>query len=165
MRNRVGEAAAAHVWSSMATLLTAVFAFAPLHVPIRRMASSPRTRKPVAVADDRASLVLLTGFEQFNRGLYACAVDSVSGELDVQLFTDKDIGSDELDAALSKADVFFASLVFDYDQVAWLTPRLERVPTRFIFESALELMSSTKVRSFTMAGGGAGASCRDYYEI
>ena len=58
--------------------------------------------------------------------------------------------------ALASADVFFASLLFDYDQVAWLNPRLERVPTRFVFESALELMSATRVGSFAMAGGGGG---------
>ena len=51
-----------------------------------------------------------------------------------------------LEAALSEADVFFASLIFDYDEVLWLTPRIARVPYRFIFESALELMSSTQVR-------------------
>ena len=65
----------------------------------------------------------------------------------MRLFTDRDVGSAELAEALEVADVFFGSLVFDYDQVAWLTPRLERVPTRFVFESALELMSSTRVGS------------------
>ena len=73
-------------------------------------------------------LVLLTGFEQFNRGLYSRAVESVRDELDVRLFTDRDIGEARLEQALATADVFFASLLFDYDQVAWLNPRLERVP-------------------------------------
>ena len=77
--------------------------------------------------------------------LYASAAEAVGEELDVRLFTDRDIGTAALADALDGADIFFASLVFDYDQVAWLRPRLERVPTRFIFESALELMSETKV--------------------
>ena len=87
----------------------------------------------------------MTGFEQFNVRLYASAAEAVGEELDVRLFTDRDIGTAALADALDGADIFFASLVFDYDQVAWLRPRLERVPTRFIFESALELMSETKV--------------------
>lgn len=39
-------------------------------------------------------------------------------------------------------------------QVVWLKERVDRVPTRLIFESALELMSMTKVGSFTMGTPG-----------
>lgn len=39
-------------------------------------------------------------------------------------------------------------------QVVWLKERIERVPTRLIFESALELMSMTQVGTFTMGSGG-----------
>ncbi|GIL67983.1 hypothetical protein Vafri_21239 [Volvox africanus] len=61
-----------------------------------------------------------------------------------------------VEAALERADVFFGSLLFDYDQVEWLRARVQRVPVRMVFESALELMSCNKVGSFQM-GGGAGA--------
>lgn len=36
-------------------------------------------------------------------------------------------------------------------QVNWLKDRIEKIPSRFVFESALELMSSTRVGSFSMA--------------
>lgn len=57
---------------------------------------------------------------------------------------------DALERALAKADVFFASLVFDFDEVEWLRARVQRVPLRFCFESALELMQVTQVGSFAM---------------
>lgn len=57
-------------------------------------------------------------------------------------------------AALAEADVFFGSLIFDYDQVNWLRTRIENIKTRLVFESALELMSFTRVGSFTMGGEG-----------
>ena len=47
--------------------------------------------------------------------------------------------------ALSEADVFFGSLIFDFDQIGWLNERIAGVETRFVFESALELMSATRV--------------------
>ena len=125
----------------------------PCGACLRSPRRHPRAR--VAIAESGLPLiVLLTGFEQFNRGLYTSAAAEVADRLDVRVFTDRDIGGERLESALADADVFFASLVFDYDQVVWLTPRVERIPTRLIFESALELMSSTRVGTFTMAGGG-----------
>jgi len=41
--------------------------------------------------------------------------------------------------------VFFGSLIFDFDQIGWLNERIAGVETRFVFESALELMSATRV--------------------
>lgn len=69
------------------------------------------------------------------------------------MFTDKDItqNPEQLDSALDGADVVFGSLIFDFEEVNWLRDRLSKIPTRFIFESALELMSSTQVGSFSMA--------------
>ena len=58
----------------------------------------------------------------------------------------------EVEAALSGADVFFGSLLFDYDQVEWLRERVAAVPVRLVFESALELMGCTQVGA---AGGRA----------
>ena len=129
---------------------------AALSVQLPRNRCRARAPAPRLASKELPVLVLLTGFEQFNRGLYSRSVEGVRDELDVRLFTERDIGEAPLEEALASADVFFASLLFDYDQVAWLNPRLERVPTRFVFESALELMSATRVGSFAMAGGGGG---------
>ena len=126
-----------------------------VQLPLRHRCMA-RAPAPRLASKELPVLVLLTGFEQFNRGLYSRSVEGVRDELDVRLFTERDIGEAPLEEALASADVFFASLLFDYDQVAWLNPRLERVPTRFVFESALELMSATRVGSFAMAGGGGG---------
>lgn len=104
----------------------------------------------------------------------------------LEVFSDRDLESRrrEVEAALGRADAFFGSLLFDFDQVEWLKPKLERIPVRLVrwrwrlargtaqagmarctlaaltartplaalqvFESALELMSSTQVGSFTM---------------
>lgn len=68
----------------------------------------------------------------------------------VRVFSDRDISSqrEEIEAALTGADVFFGSLLFDYDQVEWLKERIQQIPVRLVFESALELMSCTQLGSF-----------------
>jgi magnesium chelatase subunit H len=71
----------------------------------------------------------------------------------VSVFSDRDIRgprSSLLEAALANADVFFGSLIFDYDDVEWVKERVADVPVKFAFESALELMSETKVGEFEM---------------
>ncbi|KAG2423878.1 hypothetical protein HXX76_014932 [Chlamydomonas incerta] len=108
-------------------------------------------------------IVLVSGFESFNVGLYKDAAELLKRSMPnvtLQVFSDRDLGSDSararLEAALSRADIFFGSLLFDYDQVEWLRARLGRVPVRLVFESALELMSCNKVGSFAMGGGPGG---------
>ena len=63
--------------------------------------------------------------------------------------------------------MFFGSLLFDFDQVEWLQEAVAKVPTRFVFESALELMSATSVGSFEMKpspdGQKAGAYTRPLF--
>jgi magnesium chelatase subunit H len=110
-----------------------------------------------------ATVVLLAGFEAFNLVLYRKAADrllQICPNLRLIVYTDQDVVNqpDAVAAALAEADVFFGSLIFDFDQVTWLRERIERVPTRFVFESALELMALTQVGSFTMAGGGGEGS-------
>ena len=103
-------------------------------------------------------IVLIAGFETFNRDLYRRAADKAAaqcpGKLEIFVCTDRDIQSEReaVEAALDGAHVVFTSLVFDFDQVNWLKERIDKIPTRFIFESALELMSETKVGSFKMGG-------------
>ncbi|MBK1986319.1 magnesium chelatase subunit H [Sphaerospermopsis aphanizomenoides BCCUSP55] len=100
-------------------------------------------------------IVLIAGFESFNADLYrkaAFLATSRCPELDIRVFSDRNIStnSDEVQAALQGADVFFGSLIFDYDQVLWLREHIVNIPIRLIFESALELMSLTKIGSFSI---------------
>ncbi|MFM7365213.1 MAG: magnesium chelatase subunit H [Cuspidothrix sp.] len=100
-------------------------------------------------------IVLIAGFESFNGQLYrkaALLASSRCPELDVRVFSDRNITTnpDEVQASLQGADVFFGSLIFDYDQVLWLREHIASIPIRLIFESALELMSLTKVGAFSI---------------
>ncbi|MEH1873773.1 magnesium chelatase subunit H [Nostoc sp.] len=100
-------------------------------------------------------IVLVAGFESFNADLYrkaAFLANSRTPELDIRVFSDRDLTSirPEVEAALDGADVFFGSLLFDYDQVVWLRDRIAQIPIRLIFESALELMSLTKLGDFAI---------------
>ncbi|MEH2128933.1 magnesium chelatase subunit H [Nostoc sp.] len=100
-------------------------------------------------------IVLIAGFESFNADLYrkaAFLANSRCPELDIRVFSDRDLTSQraEVEAALRDADVFFGSLLFDYDQVVWLRDRIAQIPIRLIFESALELMSLTKLGDFAI---------------
>jgi magnesium chelatase subunit H len=100
-------------------------------------------------------IVLVAGFESFNADLYRKAADMAIAscpELDIRVFSDRDISSKrhEVEAALAGADVFFGSLLFDYDQVLWLRDRIANIPIRLVFESALELMSFTKLGAFAI---------------
>jgi magnesium chelatase subunit H len=100
-------------------------------------------------------IVLIAGFESFNADLYrkaASKANSRCGELDIRVFSDRDITTNprEVEAALKDADVFFGSLLFDYDQVLWLRDRVAQIPIRLVFESALELMSLTKLGVFAI---------------
>ncbi|MBD2505738.1 magnesium chelatase subunit H [Nostoc muscorum FACHB-395] len=100
-------------------------------------------------------IVLVAGFESFNADLYrkaAFLANSRCPELDIRVFSDRNITSQraEVEAALDNADVFFGSLLFDYDQVVWLRDRVSQIPIRLVFESALELMSLTKLGDFAI---------------
>ncbi len=72
------------------------------------------------------------------------------------MFSDRDISTrrDAVAVALAQADVFFGSLLFDYDQVEWLRSAIARVPVRLVFESALELMGTTKCGTFQLDPSG-----------
>ncbi|BAZ44005.1 magnesium chelatase subunit H [Chondrocystis sp. NIES-4102] len=100
-------------------------------------------------------IVLIAGFESFNTNLYRQAAQMATArcqELEVIVFSDRDITSypDQIETALQSADVFFASLIFDYDQVIWLRQRVQDIPIRLVFESALELMSLTQLGKFVI---------------
>ncbi|WP_375476840.1 magnesium chelatase subunit H [uncultured Nostoc sp.] len=100
-------------------------------------------------------IVLIAGFESFNADLYrkaAFLANSRCPELDIWVFSDRDLTNKrtEVETALDGADVFFGSLLFDYDQVVWLRDRISQIPIRLVFESALELMSLTKLGDFAI---------------
>eukprot|EP00913_Durusdinium_trenchii_P025497 g23934.t1 len=46
--------------------------------------------------------------------------------------------------ASNVTDVFFCSLIFDFDQAEWLREQCQDIKVRMIFESAVELMSCTQ---------------------
>ncbi|SKB11812.1 Magnesium-chelatase, subunit H [Planktothrix sp. PCC 11201] len=98
-------------------------------------------------------IVLIAGFESFNAELYRIAAQLASArcpELEICVFSDRAISDqpDTVAMAIKNADVFFASLLFDYDQVLWLRERVQNIPIRLVFESALELMSLTQIGAF-----------------
>ncbi len=100
-------------------------------------------------------IVLIAGFESFNSGLYRQAAEMAQQrcpDLEIQVFSDRNLttDADQIAAALAQADVLFASLLFDYDQVMWLRQRAEQIPVRLVFESALELMSLTQLGKFSI---------------
>ena len=102
-----------------------------------------------------ARIVLIAGFEAFNTELYRQATRLATAccpDLGVQVFCDRDIATqpDAIATALAQADVFFASLIFDYDQVLWLKEQVAHIPIRLVFESALELMALTCLGKFTI---------------
>jgi magnesium chelatase subunit H len=102
-----------------------------------------------------ARIVIIAGFESFNIDLYHQAATSAIAqcpELDIHIFSDRDILSqpETIADALTGADVFFGSLIFDYDQVLWLRERVQNIPIRLVFESALELMSLTQLGQFVI---------------
>jgi magnesium chelatase subunit H len=100
-------------------------------------------------------IVLITGFESFNADLYRKSAQLVTTrcpELEVKIFSDRILSSHQelIEKELENADVFFASLIFDYDQVLWLREKVKNIPIRLVFESALELMALTKLGKFSI---------------
>ncbi|ANV90054.1 magnesium chelatase subunit H [Picosynechococcus sp. PCC 8807] len=100
-------------------------------------------------------IVIITGFEAFNASLYRDAAQKAIArcpDLEVLTFNDRDLASqpEAVAQALQGADVFFTSLIFDYDQVIWLRERVENIPVRLVFESALELMALTRLGKFVI---------------
>ena len=100
-------------------------------------------------------IVLIAGFESFNADLYRKAAQLATSrcpELEIRVFSDRSLTTEPeaVEAALEDAQVFFASLIFDYDQVMWLRQRVQHIPIRLVFESALELMSLTQLGKFVI---------------
>jgi magnesium chelatase subunit H len=106
-------------------------------------------------------IVLLAGFEIFNAALYRQAAERAMvqcADLQISVFSDRDLvdSPDTVAASLAQADAFFASLIFDFDQVQWLRQHAARIPIRLVFESAIELMQLTCFGRFSIGGSSAG---------
>ncbi len=110
----------------------------------------------LSVSPMTKSIVLVVGFEAFNFQLYKKTVDIVKQKVPsvhIEILTDIDIAekSERVESILQNASVLLCSLIFDYEQLQWMLPRIQNIPTKFCFESAQELMSQTMVGSFNMA--------------
>ena len=114
---------------------------------------------------EKPRIVLVAGFESFNRDLYEKAAKEL--DVDLTVFADKDIRLEggvtddsvnpEFAQAVKNADAFIGSLIFDYDDVLAVKNLLDEIKgPRLIFESATELMSFNKVGSFSMEPKGDG---------
>lgn len=110
-------------------------------------------------------VVLVAGFESFNRQLYYAAAQDMGVRLHV--FADSEIRlsqSASLTAsgnpwiinptfqdAMQSCDAFVGSLIFDYDDVIAVESLLVHIQgPRFLFECATELMQYNSVGSFSM---------------
>jgi len=110
----------------------------------------------------KKSIVFIAGFEAFNIALYRKAADEVMKNVpsvNIDIFTDLDIDQQPktVEKSLLSAEVLFSSLLFDFNKIQWIKSHISNIPTRFCFESSLELMSETKVGEFQMAPGGKAA--------
>lgn len=103
------------------------------------------------------SIVIIAGFEKFNFQLYKRAifvVNEIYPDVKIYIYTDTDINDrpQEVEKALASSNVLLCSLIFDYFNVKWIKQRIVdyKIPSRFCFESALELMSENSVGQFNM---------------
>ena len=135
------------------------------------LGDDPATSTNKASSSSRPKVVLVAGFESFNRGLYQTLNDL---NVDLTVFADSDIrkatNTTSMDPndlkinpvfakAVREADAFVGSLIFDYDDVLAVQALLPEVNgPRFIFESATELMEFNSVGSFSMKPGKEGPS-------
>jgi len=141
------------------------------HTIAKRNKSLPSTTQENAVSErtdssvnKKPNIVLVAGFESFNRALYQNAANDLG--INLQVFADSDIrgrvisNGDESGVnpafakAVKSADAFVGSLIFDYDDALAIQKLLDEVKgPRLIFESATELMSYNRIGSFSMESG------------
>jgi len=102
------------------------------------------------------SIVLVAGFESFNKELYVNAVSNMKN-INLQVFADSEIRTSPTEinptfiSAMKDADIFVGSLIFDYDDVVAVESLLHHVKgPRILFECATELMAYNEVGSFNM---------------
>lgn len=117
------------------------------------------------------NIVLLAGFESFNKDLYQNAVSSlplsINKNINLKVFSDseirtgasvgvggatkEDVTNPEFVHAMKHANIFIGSLVFDFEDVIAVEALLDYVSgPRLLFECATELMTYNRVGSFSM---------------
>lgn len=121
-------------------------------------------------------IVLVAGFESFNRDLYYQAAKEIESEgnnnnIELTVFADSDIRNpitnvnddDSMNVnpkfarAMKEADAFIGSLIFDYDDVLVVKSLLPYIEgPRLLFECATEVMTFNQVGSFNMQTTGDG---------
>ena len=133
----------------------------PLHsAPTETQTNTDQSQQ--AYSPHRPRIVLVAGFESFNRDLYQQAAREL--DIDLKVFADSDIrtapsaqGSQTnplFVKAVQNADAFVGSLVFDYDDAVAVQQLLPNVTgPRLLFECATELMEFNQVGSFNMKPG------------
>jgi hypothetical protein len=119
-------------------------------------------KEEVIFDNGKPNIVMVIGFESFNRDLY----HSAEGFCNVHVFADKEIrvpdaaaGMDDESVinpvflkAMKRADAFVASLIFDYDDVLAIQKVLPSIQgPRLLFECALELMTFNEVRRWRVS--------------
>ena len=113
----------------------------------------------------KPTILLVVGFESFNKDLYQKASENL--DINLFVFTDTEIRSSkstlldgedtpptinpEFRKAMESAEAFVGSLIFDYDDVLVLQPLLSAMDgPRLLFECATELMSFNRLGTFSM---------------
>ena len=126
----------------------------------------------------RPKIVLVAGFESFNRELYTQAAASLN--LDLRVFADTDIRRNtgnqagirsginpDFRAAVEQADALVGSLLFDYDDVVAVKELIlqqqqqqplskQTTQPRLFFECATELMELNQLGTFNMRSSAEG---------
>ena len=123
-----------------------------------------KDKSNIKISKSIPNVVLVAGFESFNRQLFYDASKQLPKGVEINLlvFSDDEIRDkktgktdDNFKLAMENADAFIGSLIFDYDDalaVKELLPLIDDGP-RFVFESATELMSFNRVGKFSMGDG------------
>ena len=108
------------------------------------------------------NIVLVAGFESFNKELYVKAAKALEN-VHLTVFADNEIRISPTETnpvfadAVKGADIFVGSLIFDYDDVMAVEALLPHVKgPRLLFECSTELMTYNEVGTFNMKKSSSG---------
>ena len=111
----------------------------------------------VAIDVAKTNLVLVAGFESFNKDLYTEAAQENLHSVNMKVFADNEIHSSPtqinpiFEEAMKHADIFVGSLIFDYDDASAVESLLHYVKgPKLLFECSTELMVYNEIGSFSM---------------
>ncbi len=97
-------------------------------------------------------IVAVNGLENFNRSIWDDVRAELAPDAELRQFTDADVKTPELEAALAEADCVFLSMLNIKTDADWLAPRVDASPAKtvFAYESMPEIMQLTKVGAYQM---------------